>query len=404
MRKNLTEITVQRLKPPDAGRLEVMDTATTGFGVRITPAGTRTFFVLYRIKGERAQQRLTLGDAGSMKLAVARQAAKLAVEMAQEGKNPKLRREETVAENKAEDAATVAQLFENVARDYVTKHAKVKLKESRAVELHVENRLIPAWKGRPIQAIRKADVIELLEAIGANTPVQANRVFALLSKMFKWCVERDILDTTPMAGLKKLYDESSRDRVLTEGEIRAVWQACDTVGYPGGALAKLLLLTACRLREISDLTHSMVGEDVIELRETKNGRAHLIPITKQIRVVLKPMPRFKGDYILTSTAGERPMQNFADVKARLDEASGVSGWTFHDLRRTAASNMARLKIQPHVIEAVLNHKSGTVSGVAAVYNRYSYLDEKQEALELWGAEVDRIVAGKPVQRKRSARK
>jgi len=404
MRKNLTEITVQRLKPPDAGRLEVMDTATTGLGLRVTPAGTKTFFVLYRIKGERAQQRLTLGDAGAKSVADARREAQDAIAMAREGKNPKLRREAAVAENKAEDAATVAQLFENVARDYVTKHAKPKLKESRAVELHIENRLIPAWGGRPIGSIRKADVIDLLEGIGAKTPVQANRVFALLSRFFGWCVERDILTASPMAGLKKLYAETSRDRVLIEAEIRAVWQACDTVGYPGGALAKLLLLTACRLREISDLTDDMIGEDVIELAETKNGRAHLIPITKQIRAALKAMPRFKGEYILTSTAGKRPMQNFADVKGKLDVASGVSGWTFHDLRRTAASNMARLKIQPHIIEAVLNHKSGTVSGVAAVYNRYSYLDEKREALERWGAEVARIVAGKPARRKRSARK
>lgn len=404
MRKKLTDTVVHKTSPPEDDRLELLDTITPGFGLRITPAGSRTFFVIYRIKpipgaerraDDRKQYRLTLGDATTVSLADARKQAQDALAMAQAGKDPKIRKAAVVAEHKAEDAATVAQLFESVARDYVSKHAKVKLKEWRAVELHVENRLIPEWRGRPIQSIRKADIIGLLETIGARTPVQANRMFALLSRFFGWCVERDILEHSPMAGLKKLYAETSRDRVLTEGEIRDVWLACDTVGYPGGTLAKLLLLTACRLREISDLTDDMIGEDVIALPETKNGRAHLIPITKQIRAVLRTMPRFKGDYILTSTAGKRPMQNFADVKAKLDEASGVAGWTFHDLRRTAASSMARLKIQPHIIEAVLNHKSGAVSGVAAVYNRYSYLDEKRDALEKWGRDVDRIVAGKP---------
>ncbi len=395
MRKTLTETVVTKTKPPADGRLELLDALTPGFGLRITPADTRTYFAIYRIKGDRRQHRLTIGDAARKSLAVARAEAREAIAMAQVGKDPKLRRAAVVAEHRAQDAATAADLFENVARNYVTKHAKAKLKEWRAVELRVENKLIPAWKGRSIHSIKKADVIDLLETIGKNAPIQSNRMFALLSRLFGWCVERDMLEQSPITGLKKLYAENSRDRVLTEFEIRAVWQACDVIGYPGGALARLLMLTACRLREVSELTDAMIGDDVIELPETKNGRAHLIPITKQIRAVFGSIPRFNGRFILTSTAGKRPMQNFADVKAKLDEASGVTAWTFHDLRRTAASNLARLEVAPHVIEAVLNHHSGTVSGVAAVYNRYSYLPEKRAALERWGSEVARIVAGKP---------
>ncbi len=395
MRKTLTETVVTKTKAPADGRLELLDTITPGFGLRITPAGTRTYFAIYRINGDRKQHRLTIGDAAEKSLADARKAAQAAIASAQAGKDPKLRRVEAVEVNRAEDAAIIRDRFENVARQYIKLYVKPKLREARAVELMLEKKVIPEWKGRDIRSLTRREVVELLDKIGAATPVRANRIYSLLSRLFGWTLERGIIEQSPMAGLKKPHKERTRDRVLADEEIRAIWQACDVVGYPGGALARLLLLSACRLNEIARLTRAQIDGDLIMLPETKSGRAHVLPITKQIRTVLDALPEFGGEYLLTSTAGKRPMQNFADTKAKLDKESRITGWTFHDMRRTAASSLGRLKVAPHIIEAVLNHSSGVISGVAAIYNRYSYSDEKRAALELWGREVDRIVAGKP---------
>ncbi|MEQ8663117.1 MAG: integrase arm-type DNA-binding domain-containing protein [Gammaproteobacteria bacterium] len=394
MRKRLTEITVTRLKAPDSGRLEVHDTITSGFGVRVTPQGARTYFVLYRVAGDRKLRRLTLGDARKLKLADARQRAQEALALAQTGADPKARKEAAVAAERAVDEDFEKNRFSKVAELYISRYAKPNLRQWQPLERMFTGKLNPAWGERQISTITRRDVVELLDSIGDRAPVMANRVHALLSRFFGWCVEREIIDVNPVAGLKKPQKERSRDRVLTRAEIRALWAAAGEVGYPGGALVRLLLLTACRLNEIGQLTKDQVGEDALYLPETKNGRPHVLPVSKDVRSILGELPEFEGPYVLTSTAGKRPMQNFSDIKAKLDELSGVTDWTYHDLRRTAASGMAELKIPPHVIEAVLNHASGTVSGVARVYNRFDYVKEKRLALERWAAEVARVVKGK----------
>lgn len=395
MRKKLTEQAVTRFAPPEAGRLEILDSITPGFGLRVTPQGTRTYFVLYRIKGERRLQRLTLGKADDIALGDARKAAKAALELAIAGHCPKVARETSVASAKAEDVQTVADRFEEVAKEYVARHAKPNLRQWRAVDRNITRELVSRWKGRSVHSITRRDVVTMLDEISDRpAPIMANRIHALTCKLFAWAMERGVIDRSPAAGIKKPNAERTRDRVLTDEEIAKIWKAAEVVGYPGGPLVRLLLLSAARLNEIAQLTKAQIDGDELSLAETKNGRPHLIPITPLIRAALDELPAFKGEYILTSTAGDRPMQNFTDIKIGLDEKSGVTDWRYHDLRRTAASGMARLGIPPHVIEAVLNHSSGAVSGVARVYNRFDYAPEKRAALERWGAEVLRIAAGR----------
>jgi len=393
--KRLTEQTVTRLAPPAAGRLEILDSITPGFGLRVTPQGTRTYFVLYRIKGERRLQRLTLGTADALALGEARKAAKTAVELAMAGHCPKLARETAIAAAKAEDVQILADRFEEIAKDYVARHAKPNLRQWRAVERNITRELVSRWKGRSIQHITRRDIVAMLDEISDRpAPIMANRIHALTCKLFAWATERGVIDRSPAVGIKKPNAERTRDRVLTDEEIAKIWKAAEVVGYPGGPLVRLLLLSAARLNEIAQLTKAQAEGDELALAETKNGRPHLIPITPLIRAALDDLPKFEGGFILTSTAGRRPMQNFTDIKLDLDKESGVTGWRYHDLRRTAASGMARLGIPPHIIEAVLNHSSGSVSGVARVYNRFDYAPEKRAALERWGAEVERIAAGK----------
>jgi integrase len=216
---------------------------------------------------------------------------------------------------------------------------------------------------------------------------------------------------------------------LSDAEIKTTWDAFGAVGWPFGPLAKMLLLTGARRDEVADARWSEIELDkkiwTIAKERSKNGLAHEIPLSDAVVKILKALPRItasekddkkagkKSDFVFTTT-GKTSVSGFSRAKEQFDavilealraeavergedadEMKAPAHWTLHDLRRTAASGMAGLGIPPHVVEAVLNHKSGTIKGVAAVYNRYSYADEKKAALEAWARKLDAIVSGKP---------
>jgi integrase len=252
----------------------------------------------------------------------------------------------------------------------------------------------------------------------------ANRVFTFLRKFFNWCIDRDILTISPMNRMKAPADEESRSRVLSSDELRIVWLAAEREGYPFGPITQLLILTAQRQQEVGAARRQEFGGATefgsnlpiwtIPKERTKNKKtAHIVPLTEWANDLFSSQPIIAGDldFMFTYTA-KRACTAYSHAKQRIDElaltimkeeavARGenpddvkeMPHWTFHDLRRTAATGMARAKVSPHVVEAVLNHKTGTIKGVAAIYNLYEYFDEKFEALTLWQAEVKRIVSG-----------
>jgi integrase len=252
-------------------------------------------------------------------------------------------------------------------------------------------------------------VIELLDDIvDSGKPVTANRVRAHLSKLFNWCMERDILEASPMAGVKAPVKEVSRDRVLSDDEVRWFWQACEEVGQPWDAFGKLLLLTGQRRSEAAEISDKEIKDGVWHLSpdRTKNKRAHTVPLSQPAIAVLDAVERIKGrsGYIITTT-GETPISGFQKTRLNIaehmaaiaekerGEAVEIPHWTFHDLRRTAATGMARLGIPVRVTEAVLNHVSGSGGGIVAVYQRHDFADEKRQALESWAVAVQDILAG-----------
>jgi integrase len=191
--------------------------------------------------------------------------------------------------------------------------------------------------------------------------------------------------------------------VLDSAEIAALMTALDGESYPVKQLATVLLLTGARRTEVAEMRWSEVDLEARTWRlpaaRAKNGREHTLPLPDKIVDLLRGLTRFEGiDYVF-SFEGKRPVKSFCQWKARLDKAmtrelgKDVRAFTLHDLRRTCASGMAEIGIAPHVVEAVLNHKSGTVRGVAAVYNRYSYRAEMLAALTAWSRRVDEIASG-----------
>ena len=253
-------------------------------------------------------------------------------------------------------------------------------------------------------------MIDLLDGIAdSGRVVTANRVRAYLNKFLNWAVERDIIGQSPTMGVKPVARENSRDRVLTDAEIKLFWQACSMEGQPWGHLGKMLLLTGQRLGEVVNMTDREITGDLWHLTadRTKNGRAHDVALSEAARAVLGAVERVKGvsGYIFT-TNGASAIQGYHKgrnhiAKRMAEIASHEAGepvkiphWTFHDLRRTAATGMAGMGIPVRVTEAVLNHVSGTGGGIVSAYQRYDFGDEKREALDAWARFVLELIEGR----------
>ena len=259
-------------------------------------------------------------------------------------------------------------------------------------------------------------MIALLDGIvDRGTPIAANRALAAVTKFFNWSLDRSIIETSPCIRVARPGEEKSRDRVLTDDELRLIWKAAARKGWPFGPLVQTLMLTAQRRTEVGDMGWGELKDRslwTIPGSRTKNGAEHDVPLSPPAQDILSRAPRITGSQFVFTTSGVRPISGYSQAKERLDalmlqiarqetteagqDATAVTlaPWRLHDLRRSAASGMARMGIPVHVIEAVLNHRSGAISGVAAIYNRHSYLPEKRHALEAWAAHVMGLVTAR----------
>jgi integrase len=211
----------------------------------------------------------------------------------------------------------------------------------------------------------------------------------MIKAFFGWCVGRAILDVSPANELTAPAREKARDRVLGDDELARVLLAARRIGYPYGGIVELLALTGQRREEVAQLTWDEV--DIahctweLPASRTKNGKSHIVHLSKVAIAVLNRTPTM-GNFVF-ALSGAKPFQSFSAAKRELDKLSEVSDWRLHDLRRTCVSGMARLGVAPHVADKVLNHQAGTISGVAAVYQRHEFLAERKDALERWGAHI-----------------
>lgn len=398
----LKAVTVEALQATDK-RQEIPDDLCTGLYLVVQPTGKKSWQVRYRHGG--VHRRMTLASYPVMSLADARSRARDVMAAASEGRDPA----EEVKAAKAPKPEDERDKIKTLIAQYDKRHLKV-LKSGDVVRRELDRFVVAAWGERDIKSVTKRDVIDLLDGIAdSGRVVTANRVRAYLNKFLNWAVERDILPLSPATGVKPVAKETSRDRVLTDDEIRWFWQACESEGFPWGPLGKVLLLTGQRLNEAAQITEGEIRGDLWQLpaERTKNGRAHNVPVTDPVREVLDAVERIDGKtgFIFTTT-GSTPVSGFFKARVSLAEAMEaiaakergevveIPRWTFHDLRRTSATGMARLGIPVRVTEAVLNHVSGTGGGIVGVYQRHDYADEKRKALEAWGRLVLSLVQGR----------
>ncbi len=386
----LTAASVERLRPPAKGRIEYWDNLLPGFGLRVSETGAKTWVLMYRVG--RRQRRLTLGKYPALGLTKAREKARKALDQLDHGTDPAAHRR---------GLQGGADTFEGAADLFLDRYARRHQRNPERTEYLLLKYVTPKWTGRKLESIGRGDVALLVDGIAEHgAPVMANRVLAVIKKLFSWAVARDLLDLSPAAGVQAPGKETARDRVLTYTELKAVWQACGGLGHPFGPLLRLLILTGQRRGEVAHMAWPDIEDGTWTLpREiTKSDRLHVVPLSGLAVETIEAVPKIEGcDLLFPSRRGtDRPLSGFSRAKRQLDTLSGVEDWRLHDLRRTVASGLARLQTPPHVIEAVLNHRSGTISGVAAVYNRYSYLDEKRHALDAWAQHVAGLATGNVV--------
>jgi integrase len=383
MKKRLTDRFVQSVAPPATGRAVYVDTDAPGLELRVSAHGGKSWSIRYRPKsGER--KRTTYGAYPTIPLAEARVRAKEIAAAAARGVNlPEQEERQRDTERKADmRPQTVRALLDRYVEDYCKTNQRRWQLVERMFDAHVK----PALGKKSLTELRRADLVELLDDLQNEKGLRAqvNRVRSQVVAALNWAVEREYLDTNPAAVIKKRKIEASRDRVLSDDELRAIWRAADRLSEPSRSLVKAWILTAQRRDEVRCMMWDEVdlGRALWTLPKERNKgkRDHEIPLSPAMVELLSksgPGPMF-------STNGRKPYAGQKRLKVILDRESGVTGWTFHDFRRTASTGMAALHISQDTIDRVLNNAKGALAGT---YNRHEYLDEKRRALEAWAERV-----------------
>jgi integrase len=385
-RARLTKSAIDAFPTPQSDTV-YWDAGLPGFGVKVTPRGRKVFIVLYRTGGASSKLRkYTIGPYGRVTLHQARVAAQKVFAARLEGRDP-------AAEKRESKRRIVADRVEDLLESF----ADQRLSQNRSggeIARLLRREMGRAWAGRSIHEIGKRDVVELISAIEQRgAPVAANKALKSIKMFLRWCVGRAILDQSPADGVPAPTKEVARDRVLSDEELATVILAARAVDDRYGGIVELLALTGQRREEVAKLAWAELDLSqrvwTIPKHRTKNAKPHVVHLSDESMAVLQGIEK-NGPHAF-AFRGSKPFHHFASAKRKLDELSGVTGWRLHDLRRTCVSGMARLGVAPHVADKILNHQSGTISGVAAVYQRHEFLRERKDALELWGAHVGKII-------------
>jgi integrase len=397
----LTDAKIKGLKVPASGQAEYADSLVPGLRVRIGSSGVRTFILRKRIGGRVRNMTIDRYHERRFTLADARKKARSLISDIEAGADPAAGRSRRRRGH--ETVGTVRALFQ----DY--RAAKASLRSIREVERIFDKYVLPELGGRLADSITRADVTRLVDGIAARTMARA--VAAQLSAFYSWAMPRlDRLEANPCRDAGKPPKPPSRDRVLSEAELRALWKAAAAEPAPFGPGIRLLLLTLQRRDEVFSAHRAEFDLEAklwtIPADRAKNGIAHLVPLAPAAVAELEHLLAKAGDGKLFPARGKKASaagqtaSGFSRAWERIrgaveQELKGpVERFTIHDLRRTGATGMQRLGIRLEVTEAVLNHISGTRAGIVGIYQRHQFTEEKRHALNAWEAELGRIVAPK----------
>jgi integrase len=347
-----------------------------GLGLMVTAKGHKSFVVQYRTKaGQSRRETLKPG----LSLQEARREAKKILGDVAKGGDP-------LGDKRRATGSTLRTIVD----EYYERELP-KLRSARLRKSVLERLVLPVLGARQVTEIKRSEIVRRLDGIEEqNGPHQATAALAFLSKIFNWHATRDDDFLSPIRrGMARTkLKESARDRVLSDDELRAVWKAAEALSGPYGYLVRFLLLTATRRAEGAKMVRSELhGDDwVIPAIRMKSKLEHVVPFSPAAKAIIDGKPNL-GAFMFTQN-GRRATRNFADDKRKLDEASGVTGWRLHDLRRTARCLMSRAGVTSDIAERCLAH---TIGGVRGVYDRYAYHAEKKAAFAALAVPVEHIV-------------
>jgi integrase len=379
----LTDRTIKALRAPERGQIDYFDANPRGFGVRVSQSARRAFFVMYRVGGR--LRRFTLGTYPHLTLAAARQRAKDALHEAAHGNDP--------AGDKQADRR--AETFGELADEYLTTHAKPNKRSWREDERILNHDLLPAWRTRKAKTITRRDVWALLKRISEErkSPIMANRTLALTRRIFGFAFEREIVPANPCSKMKPPAAEHERERVLSDDELRALWKALPSTRPWFQIVFKLYLLTAQRRDEVLGMTRAELDLDsgwwTLPSARSKNSLVHRVPLSPYVVDLLSEWVAATPDsnWVFPSPTRDAPLATLQKPLGLLRDATAID-FRIHDLRRTASTNMTKIRIDREAVARVLNHAP---KDVTRIYDRHTYDQEKREALERWAQALLSIV-------------
>jgi integrase len=381
VRTKLTSALVQQAKAqPGAERTVYWDSELPGFGLVVTSTGHRSFAVQYRV-GPRSR-RMTID--GVLSLAAARKRAKGLLGEVAHDRDPLQERRKATAEQE--------NTFRSIAEQYLAREGK-KLRSLDQRRSQLERLVYPVLGARRIDDIRRSDIVRLLDRIeDKQGPVMADRTLATIRKIMNWHASRSDDFRSPIVrGMARTSGkERARDRILSDDELRAIWKAAEAATGPFPALVRFLLLTGARRSEAAAMTRSELAVADWTLPAARNKvKVDLTrPLSPAALAVIDRLPKIGTGELVFTTDGRTPIAGFSDFKKAFEKACGVTGWTLHDLRRTARSLMSRAGVPSDHAERCLGH---VIGGVRGTYDRHEYYAEKKRAFEALAAQVERIV-------------
>lgn len=386
--KRLTEVAVQKIRPPEFGREHYFDSLVPGFCLRVTSKGTKSWCLYYRCHGK--QKLLTLGRYPALSLSMGREEARRAYQQAQGGTDPAETRRAIEVESSRKRRNTFGSLTLAYLDD--RKHLKTHSRIAQMLEKYAKD-----WNPRAITSISRADVIELRDRVKTqHGGPMSNYVLATIRAFFNWALDKDIIKYSPCHGVKKAVKPRPRDRVFRDSEIRAVWEAAEELNYPFGRAIQMLFATGQRIGEVSAMRWSDIDTTqnvwFLSGEQTKAGRRHEVPLNSHALNVLNSVPRIHDDYVFHGGRGTQ-IKGWAKPEKWLYEKTNFSEpWTPHDIRRTVSSVMREhLGVPIDVIAGVNNHAPTTVT--EKHYARRVGLEDKRVALEKWAEYLSQVLEG-----------
>lgn len=421
----LTDAFVKTVKAPSAGQIDFFDPILPGFSLRVTKQGVKTWTLFYRVDGRQVRQ--SLGRYPAVKLGEARQKAGAVQDLLDAGKDPRLEAERERRESAEARASTVR----SVATRYFSeigapgdddaegeqpkrrgRRGKV-LRTAGEVKRILTKFLFPKFGERPISEVSRRELIKLFDDIADhNGPIAANRALAWTRRFFKWAVSKDYLDASPASDIAKPGEERKGTRVLSDDEIREIWAAAGSVGWPYGHFVKALLLTGRRRTSVATMRRSELDREARVWRPSggvDNKQQPELPLFAALEALIDSVPsrgeRDKdADYVFRSGSADVPINSFSAIKDKLDDAiaaartgAGIEtpmpGWDLQrDIRRTVKTRLAELGVPKEIRDLIMGHAR---QGMDAVYDHSERREEKRAALERWGRNLAGILNPDP---------